>query len=54
MKILDDPIQNEDKLLEILELAKEAAAESRELFLMVARNNEKLRKRKILQTQEKV
>jgi len=45
MKILDDPIQNEEKLLEILELAKEAAAELRELSFMAVRNNEKLRKR---------
>jgi hypothetical protein len=44
MKILDDPIQNEERLLEILELAKEAATDSRELFLMVARNNNKLKK----------
>jgi hypothetical protein len=52
MKILDDSIQNEERLLEILELAKEVAGESKELFLMAARNNEKLRKRLTLQTEE--
>lgn len=45
MRILDDPIQNEEKLLEILKLAEEAAIDSRELFLMAAEHNKKLKNR---------
>ena len=45
MKSSNYPEPNEEKLLEILELAKEAANSARELCHMAAKHNEKWRKK---------